>query len=317
MVIVNVVKRFINTIPMQKTISQYDEIATTYRFKIERHYNDLDLGLRDWEWSIAWNNSLDESNAFLIDYENISIDDQFVYIDWSPRWSETASSGLFEFQIRAKRINSEGQLVKWHTLIARLDFNDSIGLGKVDRGILEDYLDKFMKLCSEATIEGETQRAMAAELEINERIDDYEEYVENKFTLISNYIDAIAEDIENFDLKIIKNYVEDSENKGQITNQDSLDQALAKLQYQINHVSIDGILPVSKGGTGSESFNPGVIYSEGSSIPFKSAQGSNGQILTIQNNRPTFRSVNVSELQGSNVLLKFEKLSDTTIIIPE
>lgn len=317
MVIVNVIKRFINTIPMQKTISQNDEIAMTYRFQIERHYNGLDLGLTDWEWSIAWNNSLDESNAFLIDYDNISVDEDFVYIDWSPRWSETASSGLFEFQIRAKRINSEGQLVKWHTLVARLDFNYSIGLGKVDRGILEDYLDKFMKLCSEATIEGEIQRAMAAELAISERIDNYEDYVENKFTLISNYLDGIAEDLENFDLKIIKNYVEDLEDKGEITSEDSLDEALAKLQYQIKHVSPEGILPVSKGGTGAESFEAGVLYSEGSTLPFKSTKGINGQILTIHDNKPTFRNVKVSELDESNVLLKFEKLSDTTIIIPE
>ena len=67
MVLVNVIRRFINIIPMQKSITQYDQSAVTYRFQIDRNYEGLDLGTAGWEWSIVWKNSLDVPCVILVD----------------------------------------------------------------------------------------------------------------------------------------------------------------------------------------------------------------------------------------------------------
>ena len=315
MVLVNVIKRFINTIPMQQNISQNDENVITYRFQIERNYEGLDLGANDWEWSIAWRNSLDEPNALLIN--DVETTDEYVYVDWTPRWVETASSGLFEFQIRAKRDSSSGELEKWNSQIARLDFNSSIGLGKVDRGILEDYLDKFMQLCSTATIDAEQRRAIAAELALAERITNHEERVEAQFEIISNALTQISQNLQDFDTQAISHYTYIDSDEGEIAETDTLDQALSKLQYQIKNIQIDGTLPISKGGTGVSSFNKGIVYSDGATIPLKSVDGTNGQFLGISGNKPVFKNLNISDLSDGDTILKFHKLSDSEITLPD
>ena len=182
---------------MQRSITQNDQHAVTYRFQIDRHYELLDLGELGWEWSIAWKNSLDVPDVILVDATS---DTEKVYIDWTPCWPETAAAGLFEFQIRAKKDDtSTGNLLKWNTQIAHLDFNPSVGLGKIDRAILDEYLDKFMQLCSTATIDAEQQRAIAAELELAQSIESLDERIEAQLTVISNALDAISQRLDNFD----------------------------------------------------------------------------------------------------------------------
>ena len=231
MVLVNVIRRFINTIPMQKSITQYDQSAVTYRFQIDRHYETLDLGSLGWEWSIAWKNSLDVPSMILVDP---IIEDEKVFLDWTPVWPETASGGLFEFQIRAKKDDTgTGELLKWNTQTAHIDFNTSIGLGHVNRGILEDYLDKFMQLCSTATIEAEEQRAITAELALAESIQNTEERIDAQLSILSDAIDSLAGRLDDFDLQVVSNYVPASEDLGEISNSDTLDQALAKEEIHL------------------------------------------------------------------------------------
>lgn len=313
MVLVNVIKRFINIIPMQKSITQNDELSVTYRFQIARKYEDLDLGTDDWEWTLAWKNSLDIASAVFL--TPVATPD-YILLDWTPRWPETASTGMFEFQIRAKKDDLEtGRLVKWNSQIARIDFNTSIGLGRIDRGILEDYLDKFMQLCSEATIDKEVRRAMAAEIVLSERIYGLEDEIGTKLLAISDRIDSLVDELNNVDTKVISNYEPSSEDKGEVDNTDTLAEAIAKLQYQIKNITIEGTIPVEKGGTGTSSFEGGIVYSEGGKLPFKSASGSSGEVLTIQGNKPTFKRISTADLSDEPSLLRFHALEETTVDI--
>ena len=313
MVLVNVIRRFINTIPMQKSITQYDQSAVTYRFQIDRRYETLDLGSLGWEWSIAWKNSLDVPSMILVDPV---VEDEKVFLDWTPVWPETASGGLFEFQIRAKKDDTgTGGLLKWNTQTAHIDFNTSIGLGHVNRGILEDYLDKFMQLCSTATIEAEEQRAITAELALAESIQDTEERINVQLSILSDAIDSLAGRLDDFDLQVVSNYVPASEDSGEISSSDTLDQALAKLQWQISHMEIGDTLPVSRGGTGRDSFDAGILYSNGASLPLGTMTGSNGNVLIMTNGQPGFRNMSSEDLSDHKAFLHFRELQNTEIDI--
>lgn len=313
MVLVNVIRRFINIIPMQKSITQFDESAVTYRFQIDRIYENFDLGENGWEWTIAWKNSLDRPNAIMVTPE---VDTEKVYLEWTPRWPETASAGMFEFQIRAKKDNlNTGELLKWNTQTAHLDFNTSMDLGHMDRGILEDYLDKFMQLCSTATIDAEQQRALAAELALSQSIDDTAMRLEIQIDAVSRAVDSLAGRLDNFDTQEISNYVPAQEDAGEILATDSLDVALAKLQWQINHTVVSGILPVDHGGTGAGSFNPGVLISNGNTLPLNTITGNTREVLTTANGRPKFRQLSTEDLTDHSEILRFTPLQDTTIDI--
>lgn len=296
---------------MQKSITQYDQSAVTYRFQIDRNYEGLDLGTAGWEWSIVWKNSLDVPCVILVDP---IIENDKVYIDWTPMWPETASGGLFEFQIKAKKDDTEtGQLLKWNTQTAHLDFNTSIGLGHVNRGILEDYLDKFMQLCSTATIEAEERRAMAAELALAEDIENAEERIGAQIDILSENLDSLANRFDDFDLEVISNYSPAVSDLGQVSSFDTLDEALAKLQWQISNIEIGGTLPVDKGGTGKESFEPGLICSNGGALPLNSMNGANGEVMIVTNNRPKFRKISTADLYDHGNILRFEPLQETQI----
>lgn len=313
MIIVNVIKRFINIIPMQNSITQNDESAITYRFQIDRIYERLDLGESGWEWSIAWKNSLDIPCVILVDSTS---DENKVYIDWTPKWPETAAAGLFEFQIRAKKDDLEtGQLLQWNSQVAYLDFNTSLDLGHVKRSILEDYLDKFMQLCSTATIDAEQQRAIAAELALSEKIDDVEERITVSLQILSDHIDDISSRLDDFDQEIISNYSPVEEDLGPVDGTDTLDEALAKLQWQIDHISVQGTLPVSKGGTGVSSFDKGVIFSNGGSFALRSVNGNSGEVLSKVDNDFVFKKLSTQDLSDEPSLLRFRALQETNIDI--
>ena len=314
MVLVNVIRRFINTVPMQKNITQNDESVVTYRFQISRQYQNLDLGIPGWEWSIAWKNSLDVPDVLLV---GSSADESKVYVDWTPKWPETASEGLFEFQIRAKKDDeASGQLLQWNSQVAHLDFNRSVGLGKIDRAILEEYLDKFMQLCSTATIDAEERRAMAEELRLAQSIEDLDTAINAQLQIISDSIDRLAQELDDFDTKTISHYEEIQEDLGTVSSEDSLDTALAKLQWQISNFEYSGVLPVDHGGTGQTSFESGVIYSEGQSFPLKSATGTAGQVLMMYGGRPAFRKLSTQDLSDEPSLLKFTPLKVVDFRIP-
>ena len=313
MVYVNVIKRFINIIPMQKSITQNDQAVVTYRFRIDRHYERLDLGEYGWEWSIAWKNSLDVPDVILLD---ATADEEKVYVDWTPKWPETAADGLFEFQIRAKRDDPEtGELLKWNSQTAHLDFNSSVGLGRVDRGILDEYLDKFMQLCSTATIDAEQRRALAAELALSQNIQNLDESIAAQIELINQYLERLDNDLSNFDAKQISHYEAAEEDFGKVSAQDTLDRALAKLQWQIDHVSVGGILPVSQGGTGASSFESGVMFSDGSTLPLRTVNGLNGEVLSKVNGHFAFRRLSTEDLSDNTTLLQFRELDDVEIDI--
>lgn len=296
---------------MQRSITQNDQLAVTYRFVIDRHYENLDLGDLGWEWSMAWKNSLDIPNAVLL--ESV-VDENKVYVDWTPNWPETASAGLFEFQIRAKKDDTDtGELLKWNTQIAHIDFNPAVALGQIDRGILEDYLDKFMQLCSTATIDAEQQRAIAAELALTQEINDLSSRIISQLEIISNHIDQVASDLEAFDTKQISHYSEPHTDTGRVSNQDSLDEALAKLQWQIDHMSIGGVLPVSKGGTGTSSFDPGILMTNGGQLPIRTVDGNVGEVLTKVQGGFQFRKLSTEDMSDYSSLLWFRDLKSADI----
>lgn len=305
MIEVPIIKKFINSMPIEKAIIQHDVKADLFRFKLSTIYHELDFSKGTWFFFLYSRNTMGVERSRLLKTHEVK--DGFVYIDWVPDFRETDRNGYYEFQIKAQS-DLEGGVVRWATSVARIKLGKDLRSTPYDKDVLQDYLDMFIQLCSSATIDAETQRAIAAELELANKITDLEKRINVK-------IDILEQNIQNvLNSLTLENYTYPEENKGELSKDDTFIEAFEKLQYQIKNLAYEGTLSVEKGGTGA-TYLDGVLVGTGTN-PITGIKGKNGQVLKMKNGLPTFTDLNIKDVSGTDSMLYFERVSKVDFVSP-
>ena len=172
MIKTKVIKRYIQTLPIQDMIMRTDHLAESIQFELVNWIENIDYGAEGWQWFIYYRTTVDPPVVTPITY-SISEDGNHVYLLWDVDHNITKRSGNLDFQIRGKRDTSDG-LIEWNSSVATINLGRALDPDDhdTDENVLEWYLDRMEQLAQSgvADITAERERAIAAETEIREAL---------------------------------------------------------------------------------------------------------------------------------------------------
>lgn len=173
MIKTKVIKRYIQTLPIQDMIIRTDNLAESIQFELVNWIEDIDYGAEGWQWFIYYKTSIDPPVVTPITY-SVSEDGKHTYLLWEVDHNITKRSGNLDFQIRGKRDTDKG-LIEWNSSVATINLGHALDPDDhdTDENILEWYLDRMEQLAQSgiADIIAERDRAMAVEAELRKDLD--------------------------------------------------------------------------------------------------------------------------------------------------
>ena len=173
MIKTKVIKRYIQTLPIQDMIVRTDHLAESIQFELVNWIENIDYGAEGWQWFIYYKTTIDPPVVTPITY-TVSEDGNHVYLLWEVDHNITKRSGNLDFQIRGKRDTDKG-LIEWNSSVATINLGHALDPDDhdTDENILEWYLDRMEQLAQSgiADILAERERAMAVEAELREDLD--------------------------------------------------------------------------------------------------------------------------------------------------
>ena len=173
MIKTKVIKRYIQTLPIQDMIIRTDNLAESIQFELVNWIEDIDYGAEGWQWFIYYKTSIDPPVVTPITY-SVSEDGKYIYLLWEVDHNITKRSGNLDFQIRGKRDTDKG-LIEWNSSVATINLGHALDPDDhdTDENILEWYLDRMEQLAQSgiADIVAERDRAMAVEAELRKDLD--------------------------------------------------------------------------------------------------------------------------------------------------
>lgn len=194
MIKTKVIKRYIQTLPIQDMIMRTDHLAESIQFELVNWIENIDYGAEGWQWFIYYRTTIDPPVVTPISY-SVSEDGKHTYLLWEVDHNITKRSGNLDFQIRGKRDTDKG-LIEWNSSVATINLGTALDPDDhdTDENILEWYLDRMEQLAQSgvADITAERDRAMAVEAELRE---DLEAEIERSITKdndLQQQIDNIA-----------------------------------------------------------------------------------------------------------------------------
>lgn len=168
MIKVKVIKRYIQTLPIQDLIMRTDHLAESIQFELTNWIEDIDYGAEGWQWFIYYKTTVDPPVVTPITY-SVSGDGTYTYLLWEIDHNISKRSGNLDFQIRGKR-DTENGLIEWNSSVATINIGHALDPDDhdTDENILEWYLDRMEQLAQSGQVDitAERERAMAAEAEI-------------------------------------------------------------------------------------------------------------------------------------------------------
>lgn len=173
MIKTKVIKRYIQTLPIQDMIIRTDNLAESIQFELVNWIEDIDYGAEGWQWFIYYKTTIDSPVVTPITY-TVSEDRNHVYLLWDVDHNITKRSGNLDFQIRGK-LDTEKGLIEWNSSVATINLGHALDPDDhdTDENILEWYLDRMEQLAQSgiADILSERERAMAVEAELRADLD--------------------------------------------------------------------------------------------------------------------------------------------------
>ena len=203
MIKTKVIKRYIQTLPIQDMIMRTDHLAESIQFDLVNWIENIDFGAEGWQWFIYYRTTVDPPVTTPISY-SVSEDGNHVYLLWEVDHNITKRSGNLDFQIRGKRDTSEG-LIKWNSSVATINLGRALDPDDhdTDENVLEWYLDRMEQLAQSgvADIITERDRAIAAESQLRSDLDAEIKRSTEKDQELEDRLDKLGEgslgDIEN------------------------------------------------------------------------------------------------------------------------
>lgn len=173
MIKTKVIKRYIQTLPIQDMIMRTDHLAESIQFELVNWIENIDYGAEGWQWFIYYRTTIDPPVVTPISY-SVSEDGKHTYLLWEVDHNITKRSGNLDFQIRGKRDTDKG-LIEWNSSVATINLGTALDPDDhdTDENILEWYLDRMEQLAQSgiADITAERDRAMAVEAELRKDLD--------------------------------------------------------------------------------------------------------------------------------------------------
>ena len=210
MIKTKVIKRYIQTLPIQDMIVRTDHLAESIQFELVNWIENIDYGAEGWQWFIYYKTTIDPPVVTPITY-TVSEDGNHVYLLWEVDHNITKRSGNLDFQIRGKRDTDKG-LIEWNSSVATINLGHALDPDDhdTDENILEWYLDRMEQLAQSgiADILAERERAMAVEAELREDLDaeidrsitkdnDLQQQIDNMKSESSEDLDRLRIDLNN------------------------------------------------------------------------------------------------------------------------
>lgn len=173
MIKTKVIKRYIQTLPIQDMIMRTDHLAESIQFELVNWIENIDYGAEGWQWFIYYRTTIDPPVVTPISY-SVSEDGKHTYLLWEVDHNITKRSGNLDFQIRGKLDTDKG-LIEWNSSVATINLGTALDPDDhdTDENILEWYLDRMEQLAQSgiADITAERDRAMAVEAELRADLD--------------------------------------------------------------------------------------------------------------------------------------------------
>lgn len=173
MIKTKVIKRYIQTLPIQDMIIRTDHLAESIQFELVNWIEDIDYSAEGWQWFIYYRTSIDPPVVTPITY-TISEDGSHIYLLWEVDHNITRRSGNLDFQIRGKRDTDKG-LIEWNSSVATINLGSAIDPDDhdTDENILEWYLNRMEQLAQSGVVDilAERERAMAVEAGLRTDLD--------------------------------------------------------------------------------------------------------------------------------------------------
>ena len=204
MITCKVIRKYIQPLPLQDAIMRTDALADTVCFEIPNYQGNIDFSTGKWQWFVYYKTSIDPPTVVPVTV-NVSEDKKLITVRWVISHYITKRSGDLDIQLRAKLDTSEG-LVKWNSSVCTVNIGHSLDpdSGDTDENILEWYLDRMEQLAQSgiADIQAERDRAMAAEAELDKKIESEIERSTNEDKNLNDKILSLNESFSGVDDKL-------------------------------------------------------------------------------------------------------------------
>lgn len=204
MITCKVIRKYIQPLPLQDAIMRTDSLADTVCFEIPNYQDSVDFSTGQWQWFVYYKTSIDPPNVVPVTV-NVSEDKKLITVRWVISHYITKRSGDLDIQLRAKLDTSEG-LVKWNSSVCTVNIGHSLDPDScdTDENILEWYLDRMEQLAQSgiADIQAERDRAMAAEAELDKKIESEIERSTNEDKNLNDKILSLNESFSGVNNKL-------------------------------------------------------------------------------------------------------------------
>ena len=122
MIRTKVIKKYINTLPIQEVIQKSDSYVDTICFIVDNPVDGTDFS--DYTWKLYFKTSLEEGKTMPLE-SHYDPESNTIEIYWIPDLQTTHSSGWLEIQLIAEKTMRENTS-RWSSAIARIAVGRSL-----------------------------------------------------------------------------------------------------------------------------------------------------------------------------------------------
>jgi len=133
------------------------------RFKIASPVNGVDLTASDWAWFLIFENKAGQGEPISLNVS--SVDNDYVYLDWTPGKTVTQVYGKIEIQVYAVKKVENVIISQWPTIPAVIYVEKSLNpqaITQVVPTVIEQYLDRMITLKDSAEASATSSAESAA-----------------------------------------------------------------------------------------------------------------------------------------------------------
>jgi len=122
MIRTKVIKKYINTLPIQEVIQKSDSYVDTICFIVDNSASETDFS--DYIWKLYFKTSLEEGKTMPLESHH-DPESNAIEIYWTPDLQTTHSSGWLEIQLIAEKTMQENTS-RWSSAIAHITVGRSL-----------------------------------------------------------------------------------------------------------------------------------------------------------------------------------------------